>query len=251
MSDSIEGKRVIITGGAGGIGSGVVKGLANRGAKIAAIYNRTPPAGELADLATWYQCDLGNKEGVAETFRKIADDMGGLDAMINVAGLWQGGPAEEADEAQIDFLIGANLKSAIFTNQAAFEIMKDKGGRIVNFGSVEGVEGNPGSPIYAASKAAVHGWTRSAARAWGKHGVTVNCVAPAMHTPPFEAIRNSLTEDQKQKMDEGIAEKFPLGRLGNPEQDCAPVLAFLISDGSGFMTGQMFAVDGGYRMLGA
>jgi NAD(P)-dependent dehydrogenase (short-subunit alcohol dehydrogenase family) len=250
--DPVEGRRIIVTGAAGGIGSGVLAGLASRGAKLGAIYNRTPPAEDLRALATWRQCELDNKAKVEACFTSIADELGGLDALINVAGLWRGGPADTADDEQIDFLISANLKTVVFTNQAAFALMKDKGGRIVNFGSVEGIEGNVESPIYAAAKAAVHGWTRSAALSWGSAGVTVNAVAPVMHTPVYSRIRTLMSAEELHEHDKEMARRIVIGgKLGDAEKDCTPLLAFLASEGSRFVTGQLLAVDGGLHMMGA
>jgi len=250
--DSVEGRRIIVTGAAGGIGSGVLAGLARRGAKLGAIFNRTPPAEELLSLAAWRQCKLDDKEMVETCFRSLADEIGGLDALINVAGLWRGGPAEMADDAQIDFLIAANLKTVIFTNQAAFALMKGKGGRIVNFGSVEGIEGNVESPVYASAKAAVHGWTRSAALSWGSYGVTVNALAPVMHTPVYDRIRTAMSAEELREHDKEMARRIVIGgKLGDAERDCAPALAFLASEGSHFITGQLLAVDGGLHMMGA
>jgi len=250
--ESVEGRRIIVTGAAGGIGAAVTAGLANRGAKLGAIFHRRPPADELRNLATWKACDLTDKQAVHDCFPALAAELGGLDALINVAGLWQGGAAEEIDEAHIDFLVGANLKTVIFTNQAAFALMKPKGGRIVNFGSVEGVEGNVDSPVYASAKAAVHGWTRSAARSWARYGITVNCLAPAMHTPVYERIRAGMSREELESHDKEMALRIPLGgKLGEPERDCTPMLAFLASRSSHFITGQLLAVDGGLRMMGA
>ena len=251
-AESIEGRRIIVTGAAGGIGAGITAGLAKRGATLGAIFHSTPPAAEIRDLALWRSCDLTDKTAVEDCFATLASALGGLDALINVAGLWQGGPAEQVDDAQIDFLIGANLKTAIFTNQSAFALMKANGGRIVNFGSVEGVDGNVESPAHASAKAAVHGWTRSAARSWAAYGVTVNCVAPAMHTPVYDRIRASMTAEQLREHDAEMRMRIPIGgRLGHPEHDCTPMLAFLASRNSHFITGQLLAVDGGLRMMGA
>jgi len=250
--ESIEGRRIIITGAAGGIGAGVTAGLAKRGAKLGAVFHSTPPSAELQDAALWKPCDLTDQTAVNDCFRSLAAELGGLDALINVSGLWQGGAAEMVDDAQIDFLIGANLKTAIFTNQAAFALMKADGGRIVNFGSVEGVDGNVESPVYASAKAAVHGWTRSAARSWAPYGITVNCLAPAMHTPVYDRIRASMSPEQLAQHDAEMHLRIPVGgRLGNPETDCTPMLAFLASRNSHFITGQLLAVDGGLRMMGA
>lgn len=252
MNESVEGRRIIITGAAGGIGAAALKGLASRGAKLGAVYHSTEPRAELRPLATWKQCDLRDKTQVVECFNALAGSLGGLDALVNIAGKWRPGSAADADEAQIDDLLGANLKTAIFTNQAAFELMKDNGGRIVNTGSVEGVAGNSVSPIYATAKAALHGWTRSAALSWAKHKVTVNCIAPAMWTSVYQGIRERMTLEELERLDAGLAERIPLGgKLGDPERDCTPLIAFLASEGSGFITGQLMAVDGGLRMMGA
>ena len=250
--ESIVGRKIIVTGAAGGIGAGVTAGLAKRGAILGAIFHRTPPPAELEGAALWKPCDLIDKAAVDECFQELAAELGGLDALINVSGLWQGGAAEMVDDAQIDYLIGANLKTAIFTNQAAFALMKANGGRIVNFGSVEGVDGNVASPVYASAKAAVHGWTRSAARSWAPYGITVNCLAPAMHTPVYDRIRESMSPEQLEQHDAEMRMRIPLGgKLGDAETDCTPMLAFLASRNSHFITGQLLAVDGGLRMLGA
>ncbi len=251
-ADSIQGRKIIVTGAAGGIGSGVLAGLARRGARLGAIYNRTPPSQDLLALAAWRKCELDNKDQVEMCFASLANELGGLDALINVAGLWRGGPADTADDGQIDFLIAANLKTAIFTNQAAFSHMKGKGGRIVNFGSVEGIEGNIESPVYASAKAAVHGWTRSAALSWGSSGVTVNAVAPVMHTPVYTRIRESMSSEELREHDHEMARRIVIGgKLGDPEKDCTPLLAFLASESSRFVTGQLLSIDGGLHMMGA
>jgi len=254
MSEGVNGRRLVVTGAAGGIGSGVLRGLAARGARLAAIYNSTGPTGDLEPVATWFQCDLADREAVFAAFEQAAQALGGIDGLVNIAGKWAPGPADEIDGAQIDQAIGMNLKSAIFSNQAACRIMRRQGGggRIVNFGSVEGIEGNVLSPAYATSKAAVHGWTRSAARSWGQYEITVNCVAPMMHTPPYDRVRSMLTPQQLGDHERDLEQRMPIGaKLGDPEQDCTPTVAYLMSEGSRFVTGQLISVDGGFRMIGA
>ena len=252
MYESVEGSHIIVTGAAGGIGAGILKGLVKRGAHVAAIYNSTKPADDIVGIAKWYQCDLTNKSGVLSCFDAIVGELGGLDALINVAGLWQSGPAEDADDEQIDHIFAANVKSAIFTNQAAYRYMKESGGRIVNFGSLEAMEGNARSPIYSTVKGALHSWTRSAARSWGKYGITVNAIAPLMHTPLVQSIRDSLSKEDLAKWNNHLVGRFAIGDgLGNAELDCTPMVAFLASEGSHFITGQLLSVDGGMRMMGA
>jgi sugar phosphate isomerase/epimerase len=122
-------------------------------------------------------------------------------------------PPEIADEEHIDFLISVNFKSTVFTNQAAFRHMKERGGRIVNFGSIEGVEGTVGSPVYAATRGAVQAWTRSAARAWGKHHINVNAIAPIMHTKLHEYSRTVMSEAQLAALDKSLADRIGLDYL--------------------------------------
>jgi NAD(P)-dependent dehydrogenase (short-subunit alcohol dehydrogenase family) len=153
-------------------------------------------------------------------------------------------------EEDLDFLFGTNLKATVFTNQAAFAHLRTTGGAIVNVGSVEGVTGNSIAPAYALSKAAVHAWTRSAARAWGRHGITVNTLAPAAETPGAERFRDFLGPEAAARMEKHTS--IVIGRrLGDPLEDIGPALVFLASPDAHFITGQLIPVDGGVLMVGA
>jgi NAD(P)-dependent dehydrogenase (short-subunit alcohol dehydrogenase family) len=252
MTTELRGRNIVICGAASGIGAAAVQGLSDRGATVAAVYHHTAPPASLERAARWYQCDVSQKADVDALFERIAVDLGHIDALIQPAGTWRGALPEAADEEHIDFLLSVNLKSTIYTNQAAFRHMRERGGRIVNFGSVEGIEGRPESPVYAASKAAVQAWTRSVARAWGRHNITVNAIAPVMHTALFGLARAQLTPDQLEAMDRDIAARIPIGgKFGEPLRDCVPMLAFLVGEGAQFITGQLFCVDGGLHMMSA
>lgn len=130
--------------------------------------------------------------------------------------------------------------------------MGEAGGRIINFGSSEGVMGSPMSAVYAASKAAVASWTRSAAKSWAARRITVNALAPAVETPGAQRLRDFLGPDLLPLIEQQLQASIPLGgKLGDPAADLGPVLVFLAGDGARFITGQLIAVDGGLMMLGA
>jgi NAD(P)-dependent dehydrogenase (short-subunit alcohol dehydrogenase family) len=157
-------------------------------------------------------------------------------------------------EEDLDYLISTNLKATVFVNQASFEHMTG-GGAIVNLGPCEGVHSNPDAH-YSATKAAVHSWTRAAARRWRHRGITVNALAPAVETPGAERVREQVGSEGAVLFEERIrsvmpvAGKFGSGRLGDPVDDLGPMLVFLAGRGAHFITGQLLAVDGGVMMLG-
>jgi 3-oxoacyl-[acyl-carrier protein] reductase len=176
---------------------------------------------------------------------------GGLDVLVNAAGLWQPGIPGQISGKDIDFLLETNVKATILTNQAAHAVMRERGGQIINFGSAEAVMGSPIAAVYAATKGAVQAWTRSAAKAWGADRVTVNALAPAVQTPGADRLRAFLGPDAAAYIDRQMKLSIPLGgTLGDPAGDLGPVLVFLASEGAGFITGQLIPVDGGLAMVG-
>ena len=255
MSDEtlpLHGRRVLVTGGATGIGAAAVGVLAEAGASVAATHHQTPPPEHLA--ATWLQCDVRDADAVSAMVRQAADRLGGLDVLVNAAGLWQPGIPGYIGVDEISFLLDTNVKATILTNQAAYAVMKDqdpKGGKIINFGSSEAVMGSPISAVYAATKGAVQAWTRSAAKAWAGDNVTVNALAPAVQTPGADRLRDFLGPQAAALIDQQMHMMIPLGgALGEPARDVGPMLVFLAGPGSGFITGQLLAVDGGLMMVG-
>lgn len=255
MSDAtppLGGRRILVTGGATGIGAADVGALTDAGAEVAATYHRTPPPDGLA--ATWLQCDVRDADAVSAMVRAAADHLGGLDVLVNAAGLWQAGIPGYIGVDEISFLLDTNVKATILTNQAAYAVMKDqepKGGRIINFGSSEAVMGSPISAVYAATKGAVQAWTRSAAKAWAADQITVNALAPAVQTAGADRLREFLGPDASALIDQQMQMMIPLGgTLGDPARDLGPMLVFLAGAGSGFITGQLLAVDGGLMMVG-
>jgi NAD(P)-dependent dehydrogenase (short-subunit alcohol dehydrogenase family) len=247
---SLDGKRVIITGGAGGIGGAAVQLFHKEGARIACTYNSAQP--DLPAGVSSERCDIANKAEVDAVFDKFATALGGLDVLIHAAGIHGSCPADQLTDTDWDRMFTLNGKATLFTNQAAFRHMRDHGGSIVNMGSVEGVRGFAGNACYAASRGAVMAWTRSVALEWGRHGVRVNAAAPVVETRLAKRMRDQLDDATNAAIDQHLAQSIPLGgRMGDPLRDLAPVLAFLASDASRFVTGQTIAVDGGFMMVGS
>ncbi|AKK25430.1 SDR family NAD(P)-dependent oxidoreductase [Mycobacterium sp. EPa45] len=249
MSKLLTGRRAVVTGAATGLGAAAVRALAEAGAEVFATYHQTEPTDE--SHATWLQCDARDTDSVGAVIDAAVAAMGGLDVLVNAAGLWYQGIPGQITVADIDFAFDANVKTTILTNQAAYAVMRKSGGRIINFGSAEAVMGSPISAVYAAAKGAVQAWTRSAAKAWASDNVTVNALAPAMQTRGADRLREFLGPDAAPFIDQQIKASIPLGgALGDPDRDLGPVLVFLASKGSHFITGQLLPVDGGLIMVG-
>ena len=251
MTSPLQDRRILVTGGATGIGAAAVHVLTEAGAAVVATYHRTPPP-ERAGVS-WVQCDVRDANAVDEMVKGAAESLGGLDVLLHAAGLWQAGIPGQITGEDIDFLVDTNLKATIFTNQSAYAVMrKDGGGRIINFGSGEAVMGSPISAVYAATKGAVSAWTRSIARAWAAEKVSAIALAPAVETAGADRLRDFLGPEAAKFIDDEIKRTIPLGgALGDPVTDLGPTLVFLCSEGSRFITGQLIAVDGGLVMLGA
>lgn len=249
MAGALDGTRVLVTGGATGIGAAAVDVLGAAGARVAATFHRTPPPD--ASDAAWIQCDATGQESVDQVFGDAVETLGGLDVLVHAAGLWHPGVPGQIGVDDVRHVMDTNFTSTVLTNQAAAAVM-DGGGRIINFASSEGVLGSPMSAIYAASKAAVASWTRSAAKSWASRSITVNALAPAVETPGAQRLRDFLGPDLAPLIEQQLQASIPLGgKLGDPAADLGPMLVFLAGDGAHFITGQLMAVDGGLMMLGA
>lgn len=248
----LTGKRIIVTGGASGIGAATVRAYAGEGAKVVSL-DVEDGGGEVVakDAGTTYRhCDVSDRGEVNDVFATAVGELGGLDALAHIAGIEPSSPAEDTPEDEWDQVLGVNAKATMFTNQAAFRAMRATGGAIINFSSPAGIEGQAGSAAYAASKGAVLGWTRTVAHEWGRYGIRVNAMAPVMSTPMLERHRARLTPEEQQGMDFVLAGRIPLGgKPGDPDADMGPVMVFLASDASHFITGQTLCIDGGMLKL--
>jgi NAD(P)-dependent dehydrogenase (short-subunit alcohol dehydrogenase family) len=184
----LEGKRIIVTGGASGIAAATVLAYAREGAAVISLDIDDAAGSAVVEEAAgiglgpigYRHCDISREDEVAGVFDEAISRLGGLDALANIAGIEQQVPAEDVTEEDLDLMMAVHLKGTVFTNQAAFRSMRDAGGSIINYSSFAGVRGFPGMPAYGAAKAAVLGWTRIVAQDWGTHRIRVNAVCPAV-----------------------------------------------------------------------
>lgn len=246
MSGALESRRIIVTGGAQGMGAATVRAFVREGADVVLLDlneelgSRTAEAAQGPGSATFVRADVSRRASVEEAFAEAVGRLGGLDVLTNVAGVQRRKPAEDFLDEDLDFLIGVNLRGTIATNQTAFTYMKDGGGHIINIGSDGGLVGMRGIAAYAATKGGVHSWTRTIALEWAEHGIRANAVIPAMQTP---------MTDRGGQDGGAVYSTIPLGgRLGDPDEDFAPVMVFMAGEGSRFITGQLIPVNGGLVM---
>jgi NAD(P)-dependent dehydrogenase (short-subunit alcohol dehydrogenase family) len=253
MSASLDGRRIIITGGASGMGAAMVRAFPAMGARVASLDVQSAEGARIVDeagAAAFFQVDVASEASVIAAVEAAVGVLGGLDVLIHAAGV---APFAAAAETKLDLwnhVMAVNATGAFLTNRAAYPHLRAKGGTILNFASAAGVKGHPGKAAYAAAKGAVLAWTRTIAVEWGREGVSANALAPAIWTPMYDQTRAAMDEDQLAAHDAAKAQTIPLGgRLGDVARDFVPVLAFLASDGARFINGQVIAVDGGMLMV--
>jgi NAD(P)-dependent dehydrogenase (short-subunit alcohol dehydrogenase family) len=232
----LQGKAALVTGATGGIGAGIARRLTAHGARVLAHYRSRPP--ELPDVLV-AQADLREPAEVEWLIQTAADRLGGLDIVVNNAGVQPVQPLSELTLADWRAVFAGNVDTAFLVTKAAANLMVERrtGGSIIAIGSIEGTVPAVGHAHYAASKAAMLMHTKAAALEYGPHGIRVNAVSPGLISRP------GLEEAWPEGVNSWI-DRAPLGRLGTPE-DVGDACVFLASDLSRFITGQNLAVDGG------
>ena len=246
---NLEGKVALVTGASRGIGRQIALTLAASGATVLVNYCGSEEKAQAVVEEIFAQG--GNAEAfgfdVADdsaTEQKVADILakyGKVDILVNNAGITRDNLMIKMSEADFDQVVSTNLKGTFHTIKHLYRnFMKLRGGRIINISSVSGVMGNAGQANYSASKAGVIGLTKSIARELAARNVCVNAIAPGF-------VASDMTDKMSETALDNAKNMIPLRRLGNPE-DIANMAAFLASDEAGYITGQVFCVDGGMQM---
>jgi 3-oxoacyl-[acyl-carrier protein] reductase len=247
---NLQGKVALVTGASKGIGAGIARELARRGAAVAVNYSSSKPEAEklVAEInaeggrAIAVQGNVADPDAIGPFVQKVARELGPIDILVNNAGIYTPGPIESVTPAQFHKQFDTNVLGLLLTTQAALQHFSPNGGSIVNISSVV-VDGAPGLSVYSATKGAVDAVTASLAKELGPRKIRVNSLNPGMiETEGTHAAGFIGSDFQK----EAIA-RTPLGRIGQPK-DIATAAAFLASEDSYWINGQAIYAAGGFRL---
>ena len=253
MDLGLQGKRVLVTGGASGLGAQLSRTLVAEGAKVAINFrSREGEAQALvsdlsAENAVAIRADLSVRSEVNDLFDRAVSAVGGLDILVNTAGASWGAPAEDHPLAAWDKVMNLNVRGYFLLSQAIarHSMIPRRGGRIINVASIAGLAGNPFAMktiAYNTSKGAVLNFTRARAGEWGAHGINVNAICPGFFKTKMATVLIETMGEEK------MAAQAPLRRLGDDE-DLKGITLLYASDAGKHITGQWLAVDGGVSAI--
>ena len=243
----LAGRSAIVTGAGTGIGQGIAIAMAKEGANIV-IVGRTPETlsdtcariDEVGGKVLKLQGSVAEPDTATRVVAETLDAFGGFDILVNNAHTFSPPlPLDQTPESDLRQHLESGFFGTFYFMQAAFPHMRDKGGSIINFGSIAGVQGWANFSPYAATKEAIRGLSRSASRDWGKYKIRVNVIVPSARSK----ISDEYFSDPK--VLEAVLSTIPLGYLGDPELDVGGVAVFLASDEARYVTGQTIHADGG------
>ena len=242
----LSGKKALVTGATGGLGSDIARALHGAGAHVALSGTREEKlkelASELGERAEICPANLSDADAVDALPKRASEALGGLDILISNAGITRDQLLMRMKDEDWETVIKVNLEAHYRLSKAVLRgMMKARWGRIIGITSIVGVTGNPGQTNYAASKAGMIGFTKALAQEVAPRGVTANCVAPGFIESP---MTDALSEDQRA----AILAKVPAGRLG-VGADIASACLYLASEEAGYVTGQTLHVNGGMAMI--
>lgn len=248
---NLADKVAIVTGGIGGIGRGIVRHFLELGARVVVVDIVPQAEGEtavaqMADTASaiYLEKDIAKPENAAAIIAAAVQHFGALHVLVNNAHASHQAPIMETTQQMWDLSLGTGMYATFNLMRAAHSELKKVQGAIINFASGAALRGQENQVTYAAAKEAIRAISRVAANEWAADGIRVNVVSPIALTPGIEAWSEQFPEQYQQ-----VVKGIPLGRLGDPEHDIAPVVAFLASDAARYMTGQTLMADGGSIML--
>jgi 3-oxoacyl-[acyl-carrier protein] reductase len=251
VEESLPGKRAIVTGGSSGIGAAIARAFSEHGAEVGLIARRADrlrdTESELPGRALSRAADVGDREAIHGAVDELAEELGGLDILVNDAGFTHYVFTDtEPDEAERlwDEVVDANLKGAFLASHAAASHLSRPGGRLINISSIAAYTGGsrPGGLAYAAAKSGVIGLTLALARELSPQGITANAIAPGFVPQTGFFGEDGVPDDHV----EAISGETPMGRPGAPE-DIAGAAVYLASDAAAFVTGQVIQVNGGWN----
>jgi 3-oxoacyl-[acyl-carrier protein] reductase len=240
----LENKNIIVTGASGGIGNSIVEKLNDCGANVLASGTRLEKLEELKNKFNNIKIlkfDISQSDKIEEFIDNAANELGGLDCIVNNAGITQDNLAIRMSIDEWKKVIDINLTSTFLMSKFAIKkMLKNKKGKIINITSVVGHTGNLGQANYTASKAGLVAMSKSLAIEYAKKNINVNCISPGF-------IKTAMTDKIDEKFKEVIVSKIPSARLGEPE-DIANAVLFLASENSNYINGETLHVNGGMYM---